>query len=361
MLGWSTKRRLVVLESDDWGSIRMPSTQVYDKLLKAGIDFLSDEGFRFNRNDTLATHEDIERLFEVLSSVKDYSGRSAVITPVSIVANPDFVKIAESGFKEYFYEPFTQTLKNYPGCEKSFGLWEQGIRNRLFMPQFHGREHLNVNVWMRALNNGHKNSMLAFEHGFWGLSTAHEPNIEIEFQAAFDFMDPADIGFHEKVIESGLSLFEELFGYRATFFVPPNGPISAKLEEICAKEGIKYISASKLQLEPLGYGRAKKRIHWLGQKNKLGLIYLTRNCFFEPSLFGKDWIESCLCDIKTAFRWNKPAVISSHRVNYIGALNKSNRESGLKQLSLLFKRIMKNWPEAEFITSAELGEMINHD
>ena len=27
--GWRTKRHIVVIESDDWGSIRMPSKDVY--------------------------------------------------------------------------------------------------------------------------------------------------------------------------------------------------------------------------------------------------------------------------------------------------------------------------------------------
>jgi len=72
-------------------------------------------------------------------------------------------------------------------------------------------------------------------------------------------------------------------------------------------------------------------------------------------------VDSCLYDISTAFRWHKPAVVSSHRVNYIGALYKHNRENGLTQLGVLLKRIMKAWPGTEFVTSAELGEIINYD
>ena len=41
--GWRTKRKLIVLESDDWGSIRMPSVEAYNNLQKAGIDLISDE------------------------------------------------------------------------------------------------------------------------------------------------------------------------------------------------------------------------------------------------------------------------------------------------------------------------------
>ena len=74
-----------------------------------------------------------------------------------------------------------------------------------------------------------------------------------------------------------------------------------------------------------------------------GLTYLTRNCFFEPVQSGKDWVDSCLNEISFAFRWNKPAIISSHRLNYIGALYKENRENGLTKLGSLLKQIMKNF------------------
>ena len=63
-------------------------------------------------------------------------------------------------------------------------------------------------------------------------------------------------------------------------------------------------------------------------------------------------------EIEIAFRWNKPAVISSHRVNYIGYLHPENRERSLKQLSELLSRMLKKWPDIEFMTSSELGDLI---
>lgn len=359
--GWRTKRNLVVFESDDWGSIRMPSTEVFNNLQRDGFDLLSDEGFIYNKYDSLSSAEDLALMFEVLTSVKDCTGRPAVFTPVSVVANPDFNKILQTDYSEYFFEPFTETMKRYPACEDSYSLWKEGIEKRVFVPQFHGREHLNVRVWMRALKRPHEKTRKAFDKKMWGISTANDPEIKVEFQAAFDFIDPDDMKYHENIITSGLNLFEQLFGYKATYFVPPNGPFSSMLEPVCAINGIKYLSTSKLQIEPLGQEKTRIKFHWLGQKSKTGVIYLTRNCIFEPVQPGRDWIDSCLNEISIAFRWHKPAVISSHRVNYIGALHKNNRENGLKHLSLLLKNIIKTWPDVEFITSAELGEIINND
>lgn len=357
-IGWSTERKLIVLESDDWGSLRMPSNEVYDSLSGLGFDFTQDDGYRYNRYDTLATTEDLSLLFEVLQSVGDANGRPAVFTPVSIVANPDFDRIRKSDFNDYFFEPFTETLKRFRGCEDSFALWKEGVNKRLFIPQFHGREHLNVKTWMRALQANHQQVKTAFNHGFWGISTAYDQQIKIELQAAFDFIDPSDVNYHREVIISGLNLFEELFGYRAGYFVPPNGPFSSRLESACSDSGIKYLFSPKIQVEPIGYKRSRRRFHWAGQKGKSGLTFLNRNCFFEPGDMSKDWVDGCLYDISMAFRWKKPAVISSHRVNYIGALDKQNRGNGLRQLSRLLKQILMKWPGSEFVTPTELGDLI---
>lgn len=354
--GWRTGRKIVVIESDDWGSIRMPSRKVFDTLSKVGLDLKSGDSLRYNLYDSLATGDDLTALFETLSSVKDKNGKHSVLTAISLVANPDFKKIKDSGFQQYYYKPFTQTLDEYPSCEKSFSLWQEGIKNNLFIPQFHGREHLNVSAWMRSLNAGHQDTLIAFEHGMWGFITNPLDDVKVSFQAAFDLEDINDLAFQENAIKDGLSLFKQLFGYSASFFVPPNGPFNRLLEKTAAENGIRYMATSKIQREPIGHGKTRKIFHWLGQKNCCNQQYLTRNCFFEPSQPGRDWVGSCLNDINIAFRWHKPAVISSHRVNYIGAIDPKNRDNGLKNLKKLLSQILQQWPDVEFMTSVQLAE-----
>jgi hypothetical protein len=355
--GWTTKRKILVIESDDWGSVRMPSLHSFYQLKAAGLE-LEGESQRYNINDTLASVADLSLLFETISKYRDKNNRAAVFTAVCVVANPDFKKIRDHHFGTYFFEPFTKTLERYYPGEFPFGLWKEGIQRQLFIPQFHGREHLNVAEWMRALQQGNREALLAFDHGLWGFNNQPGGKGAISFQAAFDLYEPGDLAVQAAAVQEGLALFENLFGYKARFFVPPNGPFNTSLEKIAAASGIQYMSASKIQLEPQGHGKNKKLLHWLGQKNGNDQLYLTRNCFFEPSDIGKDWVTSCLENISTAFRWNKPAVISSHRVNYIGALDPANRERGLTQLGALLKSVVQKWPEVEFCSSDELGDII---
>jgi hypothetical protein len=355
--GWKSNRKIVVFESDDWGSIRMPSNLVREKLESALLNMGSKSRARYTKLDTLASENDLHALFETLSKVKDRNDKHPVFTAVSIVANPDFDKIRDSNYNQYFYEPFTTTLQKYKHVN-AFSMWQEGVKNNLFVPQFHGREHLNVQVWMRHLLANDYETHKAFEQQCWGY--ANKNKYHIDYQAAFDIEFASDIVCQEIILEEGLRLFEELHGYKADFFVPPNGPFNNKLEETAAKNGIKYMSASKMQNEPQGEGIQKKRVHWLGQKNKHNQIYITRNCFFEPSDRSKDWVKSCLEDIDNAFKWNKPAVISSHRVNYIGGLDIQNRKFCLNELGRLLKNITEKWTEAEFITSSELGDIIKN-
>lgn len=360
--GWRTNRHIVVIESDDWGSVRMRSIEDFKELQKKGVPVDTDH---YNINDSLESNEDLELLFDTLAKFEDKTGRNPVMTGVNVVANPVFDKIKENGFTEYVYEPYTETLKRYGSHDRVYELWKKGIAERLFVPIFHGREHLNAQFWMRALQRGNASTLAAFEHGITGIPRKGIRGEEVpNFQAAFLIDTVEDLPYQKEVLQTGLDLFERLYGYRAKYFVPTNGFFNNSLEEDLNRLGIRYINTAKKQREPLGNGQFKVNTRYIGDRNKNGQIYLTRNCFFEPAATGfevpanYDWINYCLKEIEIAFRWHKPATISSHRVNYIGYLHPENRENGLRQLAELLTRMLKRWPDIEFMTSAELGDLI---
>ena len=358
--GWSTRRKIVVFESDDWGSIRIPSKEIRDELIDSGFNFSNQP---FNLYDSLESNDDLMALFEVLKKHKDATGRHPVFTAVSIVANPDFEKIKASDFQQYHYEPFTETLKRYPNSEKVIELYKQGISEQLFVPIFHGREHLNAQRWLRALQSGNKAVHKTFENEVTAVHIG--PNNEFlgDFQAAFDLDSPEDLEYMKTVLTEGLDLFENLWGYKSPYFVATNGPFNNSLEQVLAEKGVKYILGERLQNEPFGHGNYKKHFHYIGMKNNLNQIYLTRNAMFEPAInaygLSENPIGNCLKSIERAFRWGKPATISTHRINYIGSIEEENRTDNLKLLDKLLASIVKRWPQVEFMTSSELGELIS--
>ena len=136
------------------------------------------------------------------------------------------------------------------------------------------------------------------------------------------------------------------------------------MEEHLGLAGIRYIQGMIAQYEPkLVEGPEYKiKYHYQGEKNAHGQRYLVRNAFFEPTIRNDiDWVDECLLKIATAFKWNKPAIVGSHRVNYIGFINEQNRDNSLTLLKTLLRLIVKRWPDVEFLTSAELGDLMSEN
>lgn len=360
--GWRTERKIVVIESDDWGSIRMPSRKVFEELKKDGYRVDNDP---FMKYDNLASEDDLSGFFEVLTSVKDSKGRPAIITANTIVANPDFARIEETGFLSYFYEPFTETLRRYPAHSNSFNLWKEGITSGVFHPQFHGREHLNVDRWMKALQAGDPVIRRAFSHRM--LSISSEPNeMRFGYMEALDHFSPEEKQIKASVVEDGLRLFKRIFGFDSRSFIACCYVWDNEIEKILQSRGVNYIQGVAQQLIPAYDDNRhyfKKALHYIGQSNSFNQIYLTRNAFFEPALLGSgnDHIGYCLNRMSAAFRMKKPAIVASHRLNYIGSIHKENRDHNLILLKKLLSEIVRRWPEVEFMTSDELGGLITKE
>jgi hypothetical protein len=355
--GWRTKRKIVIIDSDDWGGIRMPSKSVYEKLLTYGIPV---NECPYCRNDSLASEEDLNSLFEVLLHFKDQSGNHPVITANCVLANPDFKKIKESNFNEYHYELFTETLKNYPNHPGSFKLWKKGIEENIFIPQLHGREHLNIKRWMSFLKSGSKETIDTFNLKLFGISTNITSEKRESYLAAFDSCNLEEVEEHKNIVKEAQYLFNKTFGFTSKSFVSPNYIWSPALESTLSDIGIKYIQGARVQRLPKSGTTSRKIIrHYTGEYNLYSQLYLVRNCSFEPFEEKRmDYVNHCIQDIKNAFFWGKPAIICSHRANYIGFINQSNRDNNLRLLRDLLSKVLKNWPEVEFLTSEKLGDII---
>ena len=357
--GWHTNRKIVVIESDDWGSIRMPSKKVYDYLLKKGYH-VNDSPYE--RYDSLGNHTDLESLFDVLSSVRDRNNHPAILTANSVVANPDFDKIKKSGYQEYHYELFFDTFKRYNNHSGAFDLWQEGLNKGIFIPQFHGREHFNIPVWMRALRKNDKDVQVAFDLGMAGIAPKENPENGNEYLIAYLFETPEDIIFHQLAISEGLDLFEQIWGYKSESFIAPCYTWSKKNEYILNIQKIKLIQGMNYQFEPRSDGGKDKIFHYSGEKNHTRQRYNVRNCFFEPSLNPNfDWVDACLNQVKIAFRCKKPAVICSHRVNFIGNIDAQNRDKNLIDFKNLLVSILKKWPDVEFISSDKLIDALKRN
>ncbi len=356
--GWQTDRKIIVIESDDWGSSCMPSADTFRNLISKGIRV---DKCPYTSYDSLASEKDLNDLFSVLKEFQDKNGFHPVITANTLMMNPDFQRIEKSGFTSYYGEPFTETLKRYPEHARSFSLWRQGISESLFFPQFHGREHLNVNFWMKTLQRSDSVNRTVYEDEMFWPGSAEEERGGLSIRAAFDAEDLNDVEHHREVIIDGLQQFENLFGYKSESFIAPNFVYHPSLNETLYENGVQYLQGMKYQKLPIE-GNTKRdmlrRFH--GRKNEWGQLSLIRNCVFEPSQHPEkhDTVGHCLEGVENAFFWKKPAVITAHRLNFIGYIDPGNRERNLKLFRELLDQTLKKWPDAEFMTSDELGKFI---
>jgi hypothetical protein len=356
--GWRTNRKIIVIESDDWGCIRMPSTEIYNSLLSKGYPV---DKLPYLKYDSLETKNDFDALFDVLRSFKDKNGNHPIITANTIVTNPNFGKIKASGFNEYIYELFTDTLKNESN-NNTINYYFEGIKEKVFFPQLHGREHLNVNRWMKSLQNNTGLSRVMFDNKLFDLS---ESETEISENSFVDTLSPATIDelpFLGNNIKEAAQIFEQIFGFKSKSFIAPCYIWRPETETAIKDAGITYIQSGAYQKVPeIGkINSFTKKFHFTGQKNKSGQIYTVRNCLFEPSLTSLSQTKDhCLSQIEKAFSNKKPAIISSHRINFMGSLVEENRTKNLKLFKTLFQSILTKWPDVEFMHTEQLGNLIS--
>lgn len=358
--GWRTDRKIIVIESDDWGSIRMPNKMVFNKLLKKNIRV---DLCPYNKYDTLANVQDLSALFDILSKHYDSKNNHPIITFNTNVANPDFEKIKKEKWEKYYYEFFTDTLKRYYPNEDVFSMWLEGINNKLIFPQLHGREHVNADIWLNLIRGGNNHLKEAFDLNLYGLSFVTSSELKLPFLASLIYDSNEQKSFILNSIEEGSKIFEKIFDFKSQSFIAPLYTWSAELEFILFRSGIKYIQAGDKHMNyDFHKNQFSRTRHMLGSLNKWGQIYLNRNCTFEPTIHSnKDTIGDCLNQIGNSFLWKKPAVISMHRLNFIGAIDQNNRDQNLKKLDILLTKVKKKWKDIEFMHSSSLGDMISKD
>jgi hypothetical protein len=359
IFGWQTNRKLIIFSVDDYGNVRLDSKNAYDNLSKLKIPFNS----HFDRFDTLETREDLEALFDVLSSVKDKYGNPAVFTPFALPCNINFEEMAENNYQEYKYELLPDTYvklsKNNPKAySNTWELWQEGIKKKLIRPQFHGREHFNLGVFNDLLEKRNENLLQVLRQNSY-VSIPEHANYRQGWTAAYSFDKFSETDLFLENIKDGLSRFEEVFGYKASVFTPPAQQFPLHLEAELMDLGLTHIDQSRKSKRHLGDGKYKLEKHSLGRG--LNNNDIVRNVVFEPTTTQHfNWVNFTFKQIEAAFRMNKPANISSHRVNFCGHIDTENREKGLKALQELLNKIVKRWPEVEFISADQLGVIITN-
>jgi len=238
-------------------------------------------------------------------------------------------------------------------------MWREGIDRGLLQPEFHGREHLNLRLLMRKLARRDADVMANLQaDSMAGLKD--DPGLPgVGFTHAFGLADRSDLSQHREIIADGIAGFARIFGRPATCFTPPAQRLHPELQGFVIAQGIRAIDRPLHAVQQIDRGRTRRAFHVMGHKRGQDHVTLVRNVVFEPNLSpGRDEVARALGLIEAAFRWGKPAMISSHRVNFCGHIDPDNRRAGLDRLKRLLQTIVQRWPEVEFISAGELSHRI---
>ena len=312
---------------------------------KETFDFLKAKRFSVDKNnftkfDTYGSPSDLNELFTVLESVKDFKGNSAKLSPFICLTNPDFKRIKSSDYNNYFYETFDVTLNRIFGPE-ILETWKNGLEKNLFLPEFHGREHFNIPLLLEMLKSNKEAFREAFNEG-----VVHVPLNSIgllnDLAPAYYYRNEGELVYFKDALKEGIGLFKQKINKEPLAFTPPDGIFNQQLEEAFLKTPIRGLVVNRKRLEPQVDGKINKRnyLYKFGKNNNYGQVYYRRNVKFEP-IQESYLFENVLSGIDAAFRWGKPAVLSSHRINYVSGLDSHHQKFTLKELERLLKKLFK--------------------
>lgn len=352
--GPSTKDKIVVFSVDDFGNIRLGSKRAREKMDAAGLKIYN----RFDKADGLESRRDLEMLFEVLDRHRDSENTPACFTAFANPCNLNHEAIRQNGFQNFVFERLPKTYERYEAnfpdeYGNTWALYKEGIERGLLIPEFHGREHLSLHIFYDKLRKKARDLKVAIENDSY-TSLDNSSYNGMRYTETFSFTRKDQTNDFQQLLISGLSIFEEVFGRKSHSFTAPSQLFPKELEQKLSDLGIKAFNRPLFEKRFINENKTSWELNFNGKKLGTKLYAQTRNVIFEPGNGNKDHVGYALKQIERAFSMGKPANISSHRINFSGAIDNKVRKAGIIALNDLLSKIVKKWPDVKFKDSMGL-------
>jgi len=356
-----SKNKIVIFQSDDWGYCGgTPNIEIYNELKDIFVDYFGKKSTVWGKA-TLECPENMENLFSILEKYTDKRGRHPCFNAAYVVSNPDFRKIKSNNFKNYF----DLELPNVSSLWRRGDIIEkarEGIKRGVWYPTYHGRSHFNHYKWMRQLSQNDPVIVKAFQN-------------QVVISDSFEYDKNIPIYKQEENLQIGIKRFKKLFGFAPVSTIAPSYKWQNKTEKLFSKHGMRIIQAKNYQetKRTLSEKIKGKIVNIIGHKSfdkpwqieigdynpHLDVIYLKRNVYFEPE-GRKDnntrhGATGAYRQILKCWKNNEPAIIVTHRVNYINHDN-AYVDINLKHLDRLLCLIHSMHPDVNYFQDKELTE-----
>lgn len=302
---------VVIFQSDDWGMIRSPKNK----------DFIPKYGQpKVWAFDQLESVEELDKIYKILSSYRDDHQNHPFIEANFIVSNPDFEATKKSGYQSIILNPITEHTEL---LEK----WKEGLKRRIFIPQYHGRLHFNYDKMLEMIQNDPVSREIFDSHLHGGINNFKKGNwtLHSEYQR---WEDGSEWHYEQllKWLQDGISDFYNAFEYIPRSTIAPQYVFTPTTAKAFAEAGFLAVQGTNMQMYRYENKKISKNIP-TGSTYYKGLIALGRNVKFEPSRSNADWkYDAAINKCKLIIKRNKPVIIDSHRINYVGKFAEEGRE-----------------------------------
>ncbi len=343
----------VGIECDDWGACQSVRSAAEAEALRPKLEKLYGKPPSFVA--AMETPDDLQRLYRTLESVRGHDGQPIVMTAFICLGNPDYAAIEADRFETYHDIGIDQGLP--AGWERGdlIGAWRDGVRRGLFAPEFHaGLHHVSPIRWLELLRSSGplaEAARLLFKHCAYQ-TPEHLPE--------YDGMNARQ---QHLWVARGIERFERLFGYRPVAGV--NSDTTWLTEAVWAANGLEIFSlrnARNHDGDMLVYytkpWNAQDVYCPMGAYNSaLNMISLARNVHLDGVNAG-NWphaADGLRNVIRACWKRNEPAIINSHRKNYV-SFDPAQAESGRNILAQLLGTLAQEG-KVYFLSTAEIGQL----
>jgi hypothetical protein len=205
------------------------------------------------------------------------------------------------------------------------------------------------------LKAGDERYHFAFERNCFAIDEINPENRRGNLMAAYDYNNTSELEHVKSSIMAGLNQFEQVFGFKSKTTIAPCYVWDEIVENVFHESEVHALQGSYIQNSPIPGKAFQKKHRYTGQKNAAGQQYFIRNGLFEPSIATNvDWVDKCLESINIAFKWGKPAIIGTHRINFCSRLNADQTKQNLADVGKLISEMLMRWPEIQFKDSTQL-------
>jgi len=318
------RRPVLIIESDDWGA-GSPEQAVA-----------------------------LQRLAAILLSHHDRDGRHPVMTLGLVLASADTLAIKANGLSEYqrlglddeCYATLRQSIKD-------------GVAQKVFSAQLHGMEHYWPAALMQAAVRDEAVRQWLIAEGFSQTEQLPSHLQSRWVNAAVLPAAPLAADQITAAVSEEVSAYRNLFGEADLVVVPPTFVWTRQVEQAWAKSGVAVLVTPGQRYEGRDVdGRVTSSAQRIfnGQHSEEGLIYIVRNDYFEPAQGHTS--ERVLTAVKTKTAAGRPTLLETHRFNFIGA--ESQTSPAFHELDQMLSRVSRDFPETDFISTAELARIYRH-